>query len=92
MGLATLLLTVPHCGAKLFWNHTAMKIDVKKIRTAALVVNAALTKALLIAAGYYFGNQWDLSHGSAPYGMVVGVSLGFAIGLFGLLRILKRLD
>lgn len=67
-----------------------LNIDPKKIRAAAVIVNAVMVKVFLIVAGYYVGRQIDLRYQSAPYGMTVGISVGLAMGLWWLLFTVKR--
>jgi len=65
--------------------------DAKKARTAAMITNAVITKALLIAGGYYLGNALDSRFGTTPYLMISGITLGLSLGLWWLVMTLNKL-
>jgi len=67
-----------------------LSFDPKKIRTAAVIVNAVMVKVLLIVAGYYAGKHLDAQWNSAPYAMTAGICLGLGLGLWWLLFTVKR--
>jgi len=67
-----------------------LSIDPKKIRAAAVIVNAVMIKVALIVGGYYAGREIDLRYASTPYGITAGICLGLALGLWWLLFTTKR--
>lgn len=67
-----------------------VKVDSKKVRVALLMGNAVMTKALMIAAGWYFGSKWDKQLGTTPWLMVTGICLGIGLGLWYILIIAKK--
>ncbi len=69
-----------------------MLIDPKVMRTYAIVSSAALAKAMLIGIGYWIGTRVDRAYGTSPLFLLVFVSLGLALGLYGLIRALNRRD
>lgn len=67
-----------------------LKVDPKKIRVALLMGNAVMTKAIMIMAGWYFGGKLDQKYGTAPWLMVLGISLGIGLGMWYILIIAKK--
>ena len=67
-----------------------MKFEGNKIRIAFIMGNAVMTKAFMIAAGWYFGSKLDKKFGTSPYIMVSLVVLAMAFGIWYLLHIAKK--
>lgn len=67
-----------------------IKVDPKRIRVALLMGNAVMTKAIMVIAGWYFGSKYDAKFGTAPWLMVLGISLGIGLGLWYILIIAKK--
>ncbi len=67
-----------------------IKLDGKKIRIAMMMGNAVMTKAIMIAAGWYFGSKLDKKYGTEPYGMVGLVILAMILGVWYILRVAKK--
>ena len=45
-----------------------------------------------IGLGCLVGRWWDGHHGSAPWGMLVGIMMGFAAGMYLLLKDVGRMN
>jgi F0F1-type ATP synthase assembly protein I len=69
-----------------------MLLDPKSVRTYAIVTSAALAKAVLIGIGYWVGSRLDTAFGTSPLFLLLCVSAGLGLGLYGLLRALKQRD
>lgn len=63
-----------------------LKLDPKRMRTLAIMVNAVSAKVVLIVGGFYLGRWLDRSYGTAPYGVTIGLCLGLALGLWVVIR------
>lgn len=48
--------------------------------------------AVGVALGYFLGNWWDRGHGSAPWGLMIGVMLGLASGMYLLIKDAVRMN
>lgn len=69
-----------------------IKVDPKKIRVALMMGNAVMTKAIMIAAGWYFGSRLDQRYGTEPYIMFGLVVLSMILGVWYILRVAKKLN
>ena len=67
-----------------------LNIDPRKVRIAAVMVNAVIVKVVLIVAGYYCGKALDVRWHSTPYAMTTGICLGLGLGLWWILFTVKR--
>jgi len=68
-----------------------MRIDGRKIRVAMMMGNAVMTKALMIAAAWYFGSRLDEKFKTEPYIMFGLVVLSMILGVWYILRVAKKL-
>lgn len=67
-----------------------MKLDTRKLRVALMMGNAVMTKAIMIAAAWYFGSKLDKKWGTEPYCMMGLVVLAMIFGVWYILFIAKK--
>lgn len=67
-----------------------IKIDTKKLRLAVIMGNAVMTKAVMIALGWYVGNKLDKKLGTEPYLMILLVVLAMIFGVWYILYIAQK--
>ena len=67
-----------------------IKLDGNKIRTAMVMGNAVMTKAVVICLAWYYGNKLDEKYQTQPWIMVTGLVLAISFGLWFILFTAKR--
>jgi len=67
-----------------------MLIDPKYYRMGAVMINAVMTKAILIAGGYYLGTYLDEKWHTEPYMMISLIVLGITLGLWWIIFLANR--
>ena len=69
-----------------------MLFDPKWTRFYALLSGAALTKAILIALGYWIGMALDRKFHTYPLFLFLCITAALAIGIWGIVKIADRLN
>jgi F0F1-type ATP synthase assembly protein I len=69
-----------------------MLLDPKMTRLYAMASGAAISKAVLLALGYWIGSKLDKRFGTSPLFMFLCVCVALAIGIWGVVRVLDRMN
>ena len=67
-------------------------LDTRKIRAAALMTNAAVTKVILVLGGYWLGHKLDEKLHTGPWLMILGIVIGVSSGLWYVLFTAQRIS
>jgi hypothetical protein len=68
------------------------KLDPKKLRTAFLMGNAVLTKAVAVIFGFWGGMKLDEKWGTAPYMSFLCGTTAVGLGIWYLIVIFKKIQ
>lgn len=69
-----------------------MLIDPKWTRFYALLSSAAISKAVLIALGYWIGMKLDRRFHTYPLFLFLCITAALAVGIWGIVKVAERMN